>query len=247
MTSLQTARITVVDNRILSHYDGNTSLKHWSFERIYRLILKMTPSTHNAPDSQSADTQLTQLVKRARDGNRLAFDQLIDRYQGDIYRMIYYRIRVRMDAEDLTQDVFIRAYRSISRLREPARFRSWLYTIAVNRVNDYLRKKRVRSIFKSTDEGTDIQPVATDDQEAPEALEQVLKKDFWRQVGRIAKKLSKMEREVFMLRFMDSLNIAEIAQILKKSESTVKTHLYRALAKFKKEKGLRQFLQEDLR
>jgi RNA polymerase sigma-70 factor (ECF subfamily) len=55
-----------------------------------------------------------------------------------------------------------------------------------------------------------------------------------------------MEREVFMLRFLDNLNINEIAQILKKSESTVKTHLYRALAKFKKEKRLRQFLQEDL-
>jgi RNA polymerase sigma-70 factor (ECF subfamily) len=206
----------------------------------------MTLSTHNAPGSQTSDTQLAELVKQARDGNRLAFDQLIDRYQGDIHRMIYYRIRARMDAEDLTQDVFIRAYRSISRLREPERFRGWLYTIAVNRVNDYLRKKRVRSIFKSSDEGPDILPEADQLRERPEALEQVLKEDFWRQIGRIAKKLSKMEREVFMLRFLDGLNINEIAQILKKSESTVKTHLYRALAKFKKEKGLRQFLQEDL-
>ena len=206
----------------------------------------MNPSTHNASGSQNAEPQLTHLVEKARDGNRQAFDQLIDRYQGDIYRMIYYRIHRQMDAEDLTQDVFVRAYRSISRLREPQRFRSWLYTIAVNRVNDYLRKKRVRSIFKSSDEGPEVQPEADDRRENPEALEQVLKEDFWRQVGRIAKKLSKMEREVFMLRFMDDLNIAEIAQILKKSESTVKTHLYRALAKFKKEKGLRQFLQEDL-
>ncbi|MBW2487265.1 MAG: RNA polymerase sigma factor [Deltaproteobacteria bacterium] len=206
----------------------------------------MTPSTHNATGSQDTEPQLTQLVEKARDGNRLAFDQLIDRYQGDIYRMIYYRIHRQMDAEDLTQDVFVRAYRSISRLREPQRFRSWLYTIAVNRVNDFLRKKRVRSIFKSSDEGPEIQPEADHRRENPEALEQVLKEDFWRQVGRIAKKLSKMEREVFMLRFMDDLNISEIAQILKKSESTIKTHLYRALTKFKKEKELRQFLQEDV-
>lgn len=206
----------------------------------------MTPTTQNAPGSQTTEPQLTQLVEKARDGNRLAFDQLIDRYQGDIYRMIYYRLRKQMDAEDLTQDVFIRAYRSIARLRKPERFRSWLYTIAVNRVNDYLRKKRVRSIFKSSDEGPEIHPEADQLREKPEALEQVLKEDFWRQVTRIAEKLSKMESEVFMLRFMDDLNIAEIAQVLKKSESTVKTHLYRALAKFKKEKGLRQFLQEDL-
>ena len=206
----------------------------------------MTPSTHNAPGSQTSDIQLAELVKQARDGNRFAFEQLIDHYQGDIYRMIYYRIRTRMDTEDLTQDVFVRAYRNISRIREPHKFRSWLFTIAVNRVNDYLRKKRVRSIFKSSDEGTEVQPAATDFQDTPEALEQVLKEDFWRHIGRIAKRLSKMEREVFMLRFMDNLNINEIARILKKSESTVKTHLYRALAKFKEEKELRQFLQEDL-
>ena len=151
-----------------------------------------------------------------------------------------------MDTEDLTQDVFIRAYRSISRIREPGKFRSWLFTIAVNRVNDYLRKKKVRSIFKSSDEDTSIQPAATDGQDPPEALEQILKEDFWRHIGRIAKKLSKMEREVFMLRFLDNLNIDEIARILKKSDSTVKTHLYRALAKFRNEKKLRQFLQEDL-
>ncbi len=205
----------------------------------------MTPSTHNAPGSQTPELQLTRLVEKARDGNRTAFDQLIDRYQGDIYRMIYYRIRQQMDAEDLTQDVFIRAYRSIARLRELGRFRSWLYTIAVNRVNDHLRKKRVRSIFKSSDEGPEVQPEADEHREKPEALEQVLKEDFWRQVDRIAQKLSRMEREVFMLRFMDDLNITEIAHILKKSESTVKTHLYRALAKFKKENSLRQFLQED--
>ena len=206
----------------------------------------MNPSTHNVSGSKPSGDQMTDLVIQARDGNRLAFEQLIDRYQGDIHRMIYYRLRARMDAEDLTQDVFVRAYRSISRIREPRKFRSWLFTIAVNRVNDYLRKKRVRSIFKSSDEGTDVQPVVTDFQDPPEALDQVLKEDFWRHVGRIAKKLSKMEREVFMLRFLDNLNINEIAQILKKSESTVKTHLYRALAKFKKEKEVRQFLQEDL-
>ena len=109
------------------------------------------------------------------DEAKRTFDQLIDRYQGDIYRMIYYRIRARMDAEDLTQDVFNRAIRSISRLREPDRFRSWLFRIAVNRVIDYLRKKSVRSIFKSADESPDIQPETAQFQEQPEALEQVLK------------------------------------------------------------------------
>ena len=205
----------------------------------------MNPPTHNASGSPFSDTRLTEVVEQASKGNRLAFERLIDRFQGDIYRMIYYRVRARMDAEDLTQDVFIRAYRNIFRLREPDRIRSWLFTIAVNRVNDYLRNKRVRSIFKSSAEGADFYTETSHPQEQPEALEQILKEDFWRQIEHIAKTLSKMEREVFMLRFLDGLSIYEIAGILKKSESTVKTHLYRALTKFKKEKSLRQFLQED--
>jgi len=205
----------------------------------------MNSSTYSATGSQASDTRLTELVEQASRGNRSAFDRLIDRFEGDIYRMIYYRVRVRMDAEDLTQDVFMRAFRNIVRLREPDRFRSWLFTIAVNRVNDYLRNKRVRSIFKSSNESTDFYPEAGSAPEQPEALEQILKEDFWRQIGQIAKKLSKMEREVFMLRFLDDLSIYDIARILKKSESTVKTHLYRALTKFKEEKTLRHFLQED--
>jgi RNA polymerase sigma-70 factor (ECF subfamily) len=205
----------------------------------------MNPSTHNATGSQASDTRLTELVEQASKGNRLAFERLIDRFQGDIYRMIYYRVRARMDAEDLTQDVFIRAYRNISGLREPGRFRGWLFAIAVNRINDYLRNKRVRSIFKSSDDQTDVYSDASYPQEHPEALDQVLKEDFWRQIEQIAKKLSKMEREVFMLRFLDGLSINEIAQVVKKSESTIKTHLYRALTKFKKEKALRHFLKED--
>jgi RNA polymerase sigma-70 factor (ECF subfamily) len=205
----------------------------------------MNSSTYSATGSQASDTRLTELVEQASRGNRSAFDRLIDRFEGDIYRMIYYRVRARMDAEDLTQDVFIRAFRNIVRLREADRFRSWLFRIAVNRVNDYLRNKRVRSIFKSSNESTDFYPEAGSAPEQPEALEQILKEDFWRQIGQIAKKLSKMEREVFMLRFLDDLSIHDIAQVLKKSESTVKTHLYRALTKFKAEKALRHFLQED--
>jgi RNA polymerase sigma-70 factor (ECF subfamily) len=67
----------------------------------------MNPSPHNVSGSKPSGDQMTDIVIQARDGNRLAFEQLIDRYQGDIYRLIYYRIRSRMDAEDLTQDVFV--------------------------------------------------------------------------------------------------------------------------------------------
>ena len=94
------------------------------------------------------------MAERARAGDRLAFNRLADHFQPEIYRMIYYRTRSQMDAEDLCQDVFLKAYRSIKGLKSAAVFRSWLYRIAVNRVKDYYRKKQFQSLFSfsSTDE-----------------------------------------------------------------------------------------------
>jgi RNA polymerase sigma-70 factor (ECF subfamily) len=72
-----------------------------------------------------------------------------------------------------------------------------------------------------------------------------MREDFWKQVRLLLDKLSRLEREVFLLRFMDHLSIREISQIMEKSESTVKTHLYRALKKFKNDTALIQLLQEE--
>ncbi|MEJ2024773.1 MAG: sigma-70 region 4 domain-containing protein, partial [Deltaproteobacteria bacterium] len=70
------------------------------------------------------------------------------------------------------------------------------------------------------------------------------KKDFWNQVGGFLKKLSRVEKEVFLLRFLDHLTLKEIAETLGKGESTVKTHLYRALRKFRNETGIRTLFGE---
>ena len=74
----------------------------------------------------------------------------------------------------------------------------------------------------------------------------IAKKRFWEQVRSLLGKLSRMEREVFTLRFMDHLNINEIAAILDKSESTVKTHLYRALDKVRKDAVFFQEYRESI-
>lgn len=68
---------------------------------------------------------------------------------------------------------------------------------------------------------------------APEVEGGISKKDFWRQIGKMPTSLSAMEKEVFLLRFFDQLTIKEMSAALHKSESTIKTHLYRALSKLK--------------
>ena len=201
-------------------------------------------STDDINKTSGTSTQLVLLVNQAKDGNRSAFARLIDQFQADVFRMVYYRIRSRADAEDIAQDVFLKAYQKISSIKDASRFRGWLFSITLNRIRDFQRKKRFRSLFKAEDENIESQPPSEEGTDQPDALNHVLREDFWRQIRLILNKLSKMEREVFLLRFFDQLSLNEIAGALKKNESTIKTHLYRALAKFKKEPGMRQSLKE---
>jgi len=174
--------------------------------------------------------QVAEIVETARNGNRISFQMLMDMFQEDIYRLAYYRTYSQMDAEDLTQDVFEQAYRKLQGLQDPQRFRSWLYTIAVNRCNDFLRKRKYLALLRKR---------SAEEQDVMDAkkhmngnyTDKIEKKMFWRQVKSMLQKLSAMERQVFTLRFMDHRNISEIAAILDKNESTIKTHLYRALNK----------------
>jgi len=138
-----------------------------------------------------------------------------------------------MDAEDLAQDVFLKAYRHLHKLKTPARFRSWIFSIALNRIRDYYRQQRLRRFFGLGDVDSAASHPDRIDPAAPNGFSQLGRREFWELVAAMLKKMSGAEREVFRLRFIDQQSIAEIAQILNKGESTVKTHLYRAIAKFK--------------
>ena len=185
------------------------------------------------------------LVERAGAGSRIAFEQLVALFQEDIFRMAYYRTYSHMDAEDLTQEIFTKAFKHLSGLKAFDRFRSWLYSIAVNQVRDFNRKKRFRALFGTFSDSDEVILSDTEINDHSEALIGLMRQDFWKQVRLLLDKLSRMEREVFLLRFMDNLSIREISQVMEKSESTVKTHLYRALKKFKNDSSLIQLLQEE--
>ena len=196
------------------------------------------------PRTSGTGYRVTSLVERARDGDRSAFEELVDLFQEAIFRMVYYRTRSRMDAEDLTQEIFIRAFENLSKLRDLERFRTWLFRMAINRVRDFYRKKRVLGFFRTVEDDTDADLADVEIQNDPGALDHIIRQEFWKQVKSFSNMLSRLEREVFFLRFMDHLNIREIAQVMDKSESTVKTHLYRGLKKFKENSTLLQLLEE---
>ncbi len=135
-----------------------------------------------------------------------------------------------MDAEDLTQEVFAEMTRSIKKLRDPLSYKSWLYRIALNRVKDFHRRRKLRSfwIMTETEEHIDIR----EDVKSP--LDQMQEKEFWRQLHGLVQEMSRKERETFLLRYIDQLRIREISETLRISESAAKTYLQRALQKLRR-------------
>ncbi|MEJ2041090.1 MAG: sigma-70 family RNA polymerase sigma factor, partial [Desulfosarcinaceae bacterium] len=160
--------------------------------------MKQTRQSNDQPVPEAA-AQVVEWVVQAQAGDQTAFHRLVDRFQPEIFRMIYYRTRSRADAEDLVQDVFLKAFRSLKRLESPPVFRSWLYRIAVNRVHDHFRRMRLKALvgFSSMDEDdfVETEEMAV----APQASREVARKEFWNRIKGAMKALSKMEREVFML------------------------------------------------
>lgn len=190
--------------------------------------------------------RISALVMRAKTGDRNAFEELIVHFQNEIYRLVFFRTRSRMDSEDLMQDIFLAAFRYLPQLKDSDRFRPWLYRIAINRVRDYHRKKKFLAFFGiGEEEKPENEPADVAAHSDPGALDKVIRDEFWTHVRQLSKQLSPMEREVFSLRFVDNLNLREIAQILKKSESAVKTHLYRAIKKFKEDSALSDYMEGD--
>ncbi|MDM8525597.1 RNA polymerase sigma factor [Desulfococcaceae bacterium HSG8] len=186
--------------------------------------------------------QISELVEDARAGNRMAADQLVSLFHEDIFRMVYYRTSSRMDAEDLTQDIFVQMFKNLRSLKDAGRFRAWLFRIALNRIRDFYRKKSVMAFWGTTVEFDDTDHSDAVPHETP-ADKLIMEKEFLNQLNQFTDKLSKMEREVFILRFIDHLGIREIADTLKKGESTIKTHLYRALKKFRQTPGIHDLLK----
>jgi len=203
---------------------------------------EMTQKTSEAETTAGTGSQIGDVVQRAKEGDRAAFGSLVSLFHEDIFRMVYFRTRSEVDAEDLTQDIFIQAFKGVKRLKETDRFRSWLFSIAVNKVRDFYRKRRFLFFMGTPDEAGALQREGQEKGTDAEPLRNMEKKDFWNQIGGFLKKLSRLEKEVFLMRFLDQLTLKEIAEALGKGESTVKTHLYRALKKFKKEPGIQALI-----
>jgi RNA polymerase sigma-70 factor, ECF subfamily len=158
------------------------------------------------------------------------FDSLVKRYRPRIFRFLLASLRDRESAENLTQDCFVRAYRAREQFRGAANIGTWLMQIAANLLRDHQgcgRLKFWRRALRACVDLSDLRDWVPDRHGSPEELalakEQV--QAMWKAVARLSEK----QRTVFLLRFVEDLDLLEIAAITGMKEGTVKTHLFRAL------------------
>ena len=168
------------------------------------------------------------LVKAIRRGSQDAFTVLVSRYQNQVANLVYLSLGSRLDAEDLTQEVFLRFYQSLDRIEERDSVFPWIYRIAANLCIDESRKRSIRRIISLdflVDEG--IQGEWLSDK-SPTPDVQLEEAETARRVRTALGRVSAQARIVLVMRDFEDLSYQEIAQILGVSVQTVKTRLFRA-------------------
>ena len=184
-----------------------------------------------SPERQlEADSDMA-IVRRVQAGDVAAFDQLVTKYRGRVYAVVYNLTANREDASDLTQDAFIKSFQSINRFQGQSSFFTWLYRIAVNSTLTHLRKNRLRTFFSfekiNEDDKVSAEVIAalTDDTGADH---ETFARELQEKLNEAMQKLSIPHRTVITLFEIDSLSHQEIAEVMNCSVGTVRSRLHYA-------------------
>lgn len=173
-----------------------------------------------------------ELVRRARQGDREAFRQIVEGHKQKVYALAYGLTGQAEDAEDAVQEVFLKAYKSLDRFRGDARLGSWLYRITVNVCSDQRRRRRPLALVAM---GQDEELKAVEERPSADPERRAEADHIRRHLDRAVAQLTPAERSVFLLRQYHELSTREAASILGRAEGTVKNLLFRALRKLRQE------------
>jgi RNA polymerase sigma-70 factor (ECF subfamily) len=166
-----------------------------------------------------------QLVRLAQEGSPQAFEELVAKYQPKVFSMALSFTRNREAADDLAQEIFLKAYLALPKFHGKSEFGTWLYRISINHARDFLRKKgRAKEV--SLD---DVPEVSFSDREQAERAERERETESRRAlVQRSVQDLPEKYRIILTLRDIQGLAYEEISRILKLSPGTVDSRLHRA-------------------
>jgi RNA polymerase sigma-70 factor (ECF subfamily) len=180
----------------------------------------------------------TMLVREAQRGNRAAFEQLVRNYDQAVLRLALHLTGSEHEAQDIYQEAFLKAYKSMANFRFECSFYTWIYRIVTNLCLDHLRKRTVRK---------EDAPVAVDSQgEQYDVLDQVpdaraganperdlMSRELASHISRAMEKLTPRERMVFELKHYHGLKLRTVGEILHTTEETAKNTLFRATQKLR--------------
>jgi RNA polymerase sigma-70 factor (ECF subfamily) len=177
------------------------------------------------------------LCQRVANRDEAAFDLLVGRYQGRAYRLAWSLLRDAEDARDVSQDAFLRVYRTAGSFRGDARFSTWFYRILVNLCLDHQRRGRWwRRLLVRDDGAGDPEQAVLERQPAPlvDPGDTIVRDQVMTQLWAAVDRLSPQQRAAVLLHVQEELPTSQIAAVLRCSEATVRVHLHRAVSVLRK-------------
>jgi len=175
-----------------------------------------------------------QLMLAYRGGDAGAFEELYRRHKSGLFRFVLRSVRDRAVAEELYQEIWMRAIEARGRYEVQAKFTTWLYTIAHNRLVDHWRKRGLQLVSLDQEGVEQAEPPATADYEPQRILEA---KQGLARFARALEALPPAQREAFLLHEEGGMSVAEIARATGANEEAAKSRLRYALAKLKEALG----------
>lgn len=178
---------------------------------------------NNSSDNLEENSQILEsLLAKAKQGEQSAFGEIYNLYFKKIYSFIYYRVSHKEISEDLTEDIFLKAFTKINSVQDDKAFLGWLYQIARNRVIDYYREKKqtlgLEEVENTLEYETNVVDIVNLEQEQILLLKYI-------------KDLPSDQQVVLKLKFFEDLNNTEISKILNKTEGSIRVIQHRAILK----------------
>jgi RNA polymerase sigma-70 factor (ECF subfamily) len=197
-------------------------------------------------DAQRIARQLDDraLIARAQQGDRAAFEALVQRYDRDVLRLALNLLHSSEDARDVYQEAFLKVYRNLHRFRLDSSFYTWLYRIVTNACLDHMRRRRVRpedqapvsaSALHGDQPERDFFDRQSDASADPE--QNLLGQEIGERIDRALAVLSPRERMIFELKHKQGMRLRAIGEALGTTEETVKNSLFRATRKLRAQLG----------
>ncbi len=166
------------------------------------------------------------LVQQALEGNTDAFGKLVKKYESFVYTIVIRIVKVKEEAEEVSQDTFIKAYQSLSSYRGESKFSSWLYSIAYRKALDALRKNKKNNTYEIIEEITEGEFSTIDN-----ALSYLEDQERNAMIKKCILALPELEATIITLFYFEEQSIKEIAEITQLTEDNIKVKLFRSRKK----------------